>query len=159
MDCSTPGFPVLHRSPEFAQTHADWVDDAIQPIQVGWSRKERLASGNKSVLKDKILEIWLREWKLFLWSAFSFTASQFSWGWRNHRQRCLPSKGQEFRKLSLPRSLTWSHCLWGGGSGSQGKGLSQESLVTQVGSFWGARPREPGTSSFLFWNPGQFQFT
>ena len=27
MDCSTPGFPVLHRLPEFAQTH--WVDDAI----------------------------------------------------------------------------------------------------------------------------------
>ena len=21
MDCSTPGFPVLHRLPEFAQTH------------------------------------------------------------------------------------------------------------------------------------------
>ena len=30
MDCSTPGFPVLHYLPEFAQTHAYWVGDAIQ---------------------------------------------------------------------------------------------------------------------------------
>ena len=30
-DCSTPGFPVLHGLPEFAQTHVHWVDDAIQP--------------------------------------------------------------------------------------------------------------------------------
>ena len=30
MDCSVPGFPVLHYHPEFAQTHAHWVRDAIQ---------------------------------------------------------------------------------------------------------------------------------
>ena len=29
--CSTPGFPVLHHLPEFAQTHVHWVGDAIQP--------------------------------------------------------------------------------------------------------------------------------
>ena len=33
MDCSTPGFPVLHYLLEFAQTHAHWVDDAIQLSQ------------------------------------------------------------------------------------------------------------------------------
>ena len=31
MDCSTPGFPVLHHLLEFAQTHAHWVCDAIPP--------------------------------------------------------------------------------------------------------------------------------
>ena len=31
MDCSTPGFPVLHYLLEFAQTHAHQVYDAIQP--------------------------------------------------------------------------------------------------------------------------------
>ena len=31
MDCSTPGFPVLHYLTEFAQTHVHWVGDAIQP--------------------------------------------------------------------------------------------------------------------------------
>ena len=30
-DCSTPGFPVLHYLPEFAQTHVHWVGDTIQP--------------------------------------------------------------------------------------------------------------------------------
>ena len=29
MDCSMPGFPVLHYLLEFAQTHVHWVDDAI----------------------------------------------------------------------------------------------------------------------------------
>ena len=30
MNCSTPGFPVLHYLPEFAQTHVHWTSDAIQ---------------------------------------------------------------------------------------------------------------------------------
>ena len=30
MDCSTPGFPVLHHLQEFAQTHVHWIGDAIQ---------------------------------------------------------------------------------------------------------------------------------
>ena len=29
MDCSTPGSPVLHCLPEFAQIHVHWVGDAI----------------------------------------------------------------------------------------------------------------------------------
>ena len=31
VDCSTPGFPILHYLLEFAQTHVHWVGDAIQP--------------------------------------------------------------------------------------------------------------------------------
>ena len=31
MDCSLPGFRVLHCLLEFAQTHVYWVSDAIQP--------------------------------------------------------------------------------------------------------------------------------
>ena len=31
IDCSTPGFPVLHCLLEFSQTHVYWVGDAIQP--------------------------------------------------------------------------------------------------------------------------------
>ena len=30
MDCSMPGFPVLHYVPDFAQTHIHWVSDATQ---------------------------------------------------------------------------------------------------------------------------------
>ena len=31
MDCSMPGFPVLHHLLELVQTHVHWVGDAIQP--------------------------------------------------------------------------------------------------------------------------------
>ena len=31
MNCSMPGFPFHHQHPEFTQTHAHWVGDAIQP--------------------------------------------------------------------------------------------------------------------------------
>ena len=34
-DCSMLGFSVLHYLPEFAQTHVNWVDDAIQPSHPG----------------------------------------------------------------------------------------------------------------------------
>ena len=32
MDCSTPGFLVLHYLLEFSQTHVHWVYDVIQPF-------------------------------------------------------------------------------------------------------------------------------
>ena len=31
MNCSTPGFPVPHHLPEFAQVRVQWIGDAIQP--------------------------------------------------------------------------------------------------------------------------------
>ena len=31
MDCSMPGLPVYHQLPDFTQTHAHRVSDAIQP--------------------------------------------------------------------------------------------------------------------------------
>jgi len=31
VDCSTPGFPVLHHPPRVSQTHVRWIGDAIQP--------------------------------------------------------------------------------------------------------------------------------
>ena len=34
MNCSTPGFPVLHHLLEFAQIHVHWVSDAIQPSRL-----------------------------------------------------------------------------------------------------------------------------
>ena len=36
MDCSMPGFPVLHHLLELAQTHVRWVGDAIQPSHPLW---------------------------------------------------------------------------------------------------------------------------
>ena len=34
MDCSIPGFPVLHYLSEFAQTHVHWGNDAIQLLHL-----------------------------------------------------------------------------------------------------------------------------
>ena len=34
MDCSMPGFPVLHQLPELAQTYVHRVNDAIQPFHL-----------------------------------------------------------------------------------------------------------------------------
>ena len=31
LDCSTPGFPVPHHLPEFAQVHVHCISDAVQP--------------------------------------------------------------------------------------------------------------------------------
>ena len=31
MDCRTSAFPVDHQLPEFTQTHAHWISDAVQP--------------------------------------------------------------------------------------------------------------------------------
>ena len=35
MNRSMPGLPVYHQLPEFTQTHAYWVSDAIQPSHLG----------------------------------------------------------------------------------------------------------------------------
>ena len=37
VNCSMPGFPVLHHLPEFAQTRSHWVSDAIKRLPtVSW---------------------------------------------------------------------------------------------------------------------------
>ena len=36
VDCSMPGFPVLHYLLEFAQNHDHWIRDAIQPSHPQW---------------------------------------------------------------------------------------------------------------------------
>ena len=33
MDCSSPGFPILHHHPMITQTHVHWVIDTIQPYR------------------------------------------------------------------------------------------------------------------------------
>ena len=72
MDCSRPGFPVLHQLPELIQTHVHWVSDAIQPSHLLSSLllppsifpSIRVFS-NESVLRNK----WPKYW------SFSFSIS------------------------------------------------------------------------------------
>ena len=60
MDCSTPGFPILHHLLEFAQTHVHWMDDAIQsshplllpsPLALNLSQHQGLSQWVSSLLQ------------------------------------------------------------------------------------------------------------
>ena len=48
MDCSMPGFPVLHHLPELAQIHVHWVGDVIQPVIYGIKAQKSSFSRNNT---------------------------------------------------------------------------------------------------------------
>ena len=75
MDCSMPGFPVLHQLLELAQTHVQWVGDDIQPSHplsapslpaVSLSQHQGLFKGVSSSIR------WPKLW------SFSFSISPFN---------------------------------------------------------------------------------
>ena len=57
MSYITPGFPVLHYLPEFAQTHVHWVSNAIQP-----SHPLLPPSSVLSLSQDQGLFQWVSSW-------------------------------------------------------------------------------------------------
>ena len=72
MDCSAPGLPVHHQLPEFTQTHAHWVSDAIQPSHplsppspLPWIFPSVRVFSNESALRIR----WPKYW------SFSFSIS------------------------------------------------------------------------------------
>ena len=72
MDCGTPGFPVHHQLPEFAQIHVYLVGDAIQPSHPlsapspsAFSLSQHQGPSNESVLLIR----WPKYW------SFSFSIS------------------------------------------------------------------------------------
>ena len=72
MNCSTPGFLVLHHLLDFAQTHVHWVSDAIQPSHP-LSPPSPPAFGlsqNQGLFSESVLRIrWPKCW------SFSFSIS------------------------------------------------------------------------------------
>ena len=85
VECSTPGFPVHHYPPEFAQTHVLWVDDAIRsshplsspsPPAFNLSQHQSLFQGVSSLHHvAKVLEFQLQH-QSFQW-IFSVRIDQF----------------------------------------------------------------------------------
>ena len=85
MNCSMPGFPIIHYLPEFAQTHVHWISDAIQsshplsppfPLALNLSQHQGLFFSRKLALPIKWPKYWGLEsskvsstyWSaLFLW--------------------------------------------------------------------------------------------
>ena len=71
VDCSTPGFPVLHCPPEFAQTRVHWVSDAIQPSHLLSPPSLALSlSQHRGLFQESTFHIrWPKYW------SFSFSIS------------------------------------------------------------------------------------
>ena len=69
MDCSTPGFPVLHHLPELAQTHVHGVDDAIQPSLPLWSSIRDFS--NESAVRIRWLNYWSFSFNISLSNEYS----------------------------------------------------------------------------------------
>ena len=72
VDCSTPGFSVLHYLPEFAQTCVHWVGDTIQPSHpLSFPSPPALKLSQRQVFtKEMALRIkWPKYW------TFSFSIS------------------------------------------------------------------------------------
>ena len=66
MDCSTPGFPVLHSFLEFAQVHIPWVSDAAELELVLYQPLPQASASNepvqfsRSVVSDSLRPHWLQ---------------------------------------------------------------------------------------------------
>ena len=72
MDCSMPGFPVLHSLQEFAQIHVHWVSDAIEPSHALPSPSPPALNLSKHQVFSNELALcirWLKYW------SFSFSSS------------------------------------------------------------------------------------
>ena len=132
MDCSPPGFPVLHQLPEFTQTHVHWVGDAIQPTHplslpspptFSLSQHQGLfqwVSSSHQVAKE--LEFQLQH-QSFQW----IFRTDFLWGWLVWSP-CCPRDSQE----SFPTAQFRGSCItWCGGVG-QGKRPQALKILRQV---------------------------
>ena len=75
MDCSMPGFPVLHSLPELAQTHVRWIGDAIQPSHPVSSPSSPAfnLSQHQGLFQLVLLIRWPKYWN------FSFSISPSNW--------------------------------------------------------------------------------
>ena len=72
MDCSMPGFPVLHHLPELAQMHVHWVSGVIQPSHplLSLSPPALYLSQHQGLFNESVLHI---RWPKY--QSFSFSIS------------------------------------------------------------------------------------
>ena len=118
MDCSAPGFPVLHCLLEFAQTHVHWIGDAI------WT-SHPLSLPSPPALSLLSIRVFSSEWALQIkwpkyWS-FSFSISHsyeysglisFRIGWFDllavQGNFCFHNAGQIGLQSFFSRYLHWA---------------------------------------------------
>ena len=129
MNCSMPGFPVLHHLPELAQTYVYCVSDAIQPV------------------------FWMLSFKpTFSLSSFTFITRLFSWSVKRWLIRKDPDAGKDWRKeekgTTEDEMVSWHDRLDGHEfEQALGDGEGQGSLACC--SPWGRK--ELDTTEWLNW--------
>ena len=112
VDCSTPGFPVLHHLLEFAQSHVHWVSDVIQPshpllpllLLPSIFSSTRIFS-NKSALCIR----WPKYWSF----SFSISPSNEYSGMISFRMDWLDLPAVQGTLKSLPNTTVWKHQFFG----------------------------------------------
>ena len=106
MNCSMPGFRVLHYLPEFFQTHVHWVGDAIQPSHSLSPPSPPVLnlSQHQSLLQDaslhqvtKVLELQLQHWS-FQW----IFRVDFLYDWQVWSP-CSPKDSQVFSNTTVQK--------------------------------------------------------
>ena len=108
MDCSKPGFPVLHDLLEFAQVHVRWVGDAIQPphpLSLPSPPVLNLSQQQDQTLKCVLYIHRAKQW----WTLFS--------SWQSHG---APVKTVllKVNPLLVCATVFFRYAIWGGIHGS-----------------------------------------
>ena len=132
MDCSTPGFPVLHYLPEFVQTHVHWFGDTMQPSHLlsspspfafNLSQHQGLFQWIfSSLVEYKIMvkscnQWWLRLNKMQHYQHQSFSAgfvatlSHYPLFWNYRALLCCLTPHPSFRGKLLTRTCEWIEVL------------------------------------------------
>ena len=131
VDCSTPGFPVLHHLLELAQTHFHWVGDAIQP-------SHRLSSPSPR--------------------AFNLSQPLGIFQWLSSLHQVAKVLGFQLQHKSLMNIQGWFPLGWTGWVSLQSKGLSRvfSNTTVQKHQFFSALYSPTLTSIPHYWKNHSF---
>ena len=123
MDCSTPGFPVLHHLLELAQTHVHQVSDAIQPSHplLSPSPPSIRVFSNESVLGIR--------WPKYQSFSFNISPSSEYSGLISFRIDCLISLQSKGLSRVFSNSTVQKHQFFGAQ-------LSYGPALTSVCDYW-----------------------
>ena len=108
VDCSTPGFSVLHYLPEFAQTCVHWVGDTIQPSHpLSFPSPPALKLSQRQVFtKEMALRI---KWPKYWTFSFSISPSNEYSGLISFRTDCLDLLAIQGTLNTNPKVLVFSN--------------------------------------------------